>query len=93
MNRTGKKYRNHVKNETESIEVFNHMHPIGTPVEYWRGRREGPGAMGETRSEAQLMGDSAVVWITGVSGCIALTHVRVVSPAPASTDDAKGGAA
>lgn len=55
--------------------AWNRKHPVGTSVRYWRGVREGTGADGRTRSEASVLGGTAVVWITGCSGCIALTHV------------------
>lgn len=61
------------------VERFNAQHPIGTPVRYWRGLREGEGTVSRTRSAAALMSDHASVWIEGVSGSIALSHVEVLS--------------
>jgi len=66
-----------------AVDAFNAAHPVGTTVNYWRGVREGkPSGTGPTRSDAQLLsGHTAVVWIEGTSGCIALTHVEPVDPA------------
>lgn len=59
--------------------AFNDAHPIGTRVRYWRGAREGAGAESTTRTEAKVLGDhTAVVWLDGVAGCIALSHVEVI---------------
>ncbi|GAA0971167.1 MULTISPECIES: hypothetical protein [Actinocorallia] len=63
--------------EAEAVQRWNAAHPIGTPVRYWTGFREGEGAAGTTRTEAQLLGGhTAVVWVTGESSCISLTHVE-----------------
>lgn len=64
----------------EAVTRFNQRHPIGTLVRYWKGVREGEGKESTTRSAAQLLeGHTAVVWLDGVSGCIALTHIQPVS--------------
>jgi hypothetical protein len=64
---------------------WNERFPVGTNVRYWTGERGvGPGKTGKTRSDAQLLGENsrgegghtAVVWIEGHAGCIALTHVQ-----------------
>ncbi len=62
----------------KQVETFNAEHPIGTPVFYWTGLREGPGKAGKTRSKAKLLGGEAVVWIEGYPACVALSHVKVV---------------
>lgn len=59
-------------------DEWNQAHPIGTPVTYWTGLREGNGKYAITRSEAQILGGRPVVWVTGESSCIALTHVDAV---------------
>lgn len=66
---------------------FNDEHPKGTLVDYWRGVRDlfDPSGRGVTTGRAMVQnGDTAVVWIEGCSGCIALTHVRVVESAVAA---------
>lgn len=76
---------------------FNDEHPVGTEVDYWRGVRDlfdlgdgkspcfEPSGRGVTTSRAMVLeGHTAVVWIDGCSGAIALTHVRVVEPAVAA---------
>lgn len=74
--------RNQVKRAREQahdVDRFNAKWPVGTKVRYWTGLHEGPGKEGVTRSRAELLsGHTAVVWIEGASGCVALTHVEVV---------------
>lgn len=67
------------KAEAEAA-AFNAAHPIGTLVRYWRMDRVGePSGQGETYWQATVLGNhTAVAWIDGCSGCIALTHVQVV---------------
>lgn len=68
--------------EFAAARAFNDAHPIGTPVRYWKGVREGAGKVSTTRTVAQLLGGhTAVVWLNGVSGCIALTHIQPVDVA------------
>lgn len=52
--------------------------PTRIPVRYWTGFREGPGRESVTRTEAQLMGGRAVVWVDGQGSCIALSHVEAM---------------
>lgn len=60
--------------------------PIGTPVRYWPGLREGDGIESVTRSEVwTLGGHTPVVMVEGYAGGIALTHVR---PIPSAEDGA-----
>lgn len=64
--------------EQQAVERFNQYHPVGTPVVYWTGVREGDGRRSRTRSVAQLLsGHTAVVWVEGEASCISLTHVEV----------------
>ncbi|MGY5634148.1 hypothetical protein ACW7N6_38045 [Streptomyces sp. UC1A3] len=61
------------------VAAWNRRYPEGTPVRYWTGAREGEGAVGETRSAASVLeGHTAVVWVTGHSACVALSHVQPV---------------
>lgn len=60
-------------------DEWNQAHPIGTPVTYWTGLREGNGKYAITRSEAQVFGGHTPgLWVTGESSWIALTHVDAV---------------
>jgi len=59
-------------------DKFNTKNPIGTPVRYWTFLREGEGKLSKTRSGAQEMGHSAVVWVEGEASCIALTHIQPI---------------
>ena len=61
---------------TQAVEQFNKICPIGTHVLYWPGVREGEGRKSVTRSAAWLLGGhSPVVMVEGYAGGIALTHV------------------
>ena len=63
-------------NQQKLVDTWNRDCPVGTPVRYWTGVREGEGKQSKTRSAAKLLGGHmAVVWIEGVSGCVALSHV------------------
>ena len=65
------------KKHEREVRVFNAANPVGSPVRYWSGERIGAGAEGFTRSPAQLLsGHTAVVWVTGQAGCVALSHVQ-----------------
>lgn len=63
---------------------FNETCPIGSPVWYWPGVREGAPRASVTRSEARLLGGhTPVVMVEGYAGGIALSNVmgRVTPPA------------
>lgn len=75
-----------------AVDAWNARVPIGTPVRYWTGCREGEGKTGVTRSKAYLLGASGdkpghtpVVFVSGCGSCIALTHVQ---PTTEETDHA-----
>jgi hypothetical protein len=56
---------------------WNKYFPIGTRVRYWTGVREGSGKVSVTRSAAEVLsGHTAVIWIEGCVGCVALSHVQ-----------------
>ncbi len=57
---------------------WNAAHPVGTPVRYWTGLREGPGVESRTRAAAVKMSDHASVWVEGLAGSINLSHVEVI---------------
>lgn len=59
---------------TTAVEI-----PIGTPVRYWTGGREGAGELSRTRSAPYLHnGRVPVVFVVGHGAFIALTHVEPV---------------
>jgi hypothetical protein len=59
------------------VYKWNKTFPIGTLVRYWTGRRDGIGKESKTTSEAQVLGGhTAVVWVEGYAGCVALSHVE-----------------
>lgn len=51
--------------------------PIGTPVTYWPGLREGNGIKSVTRSNVWDLGGTPVVMVRGAAGGIALTHIAL----------------
>ena len=61
-------------------DAWNQKHPIGTAVKYYRlinPRAELKGVY-TTRSEAQILGGhTAVIWLDGVSGCVALEAIEL----------------
>lgn len=58
--------------------IWNDLVPVGSPVCYWPGFREGDGIWSNTRTKASVLGGhTAVVWVEGRGDCIALTHVEV----------------
>ena len=61
---------------------FNARHPIGSPLLAWFATRDDPPTPVEVIEPGAtvLNGHTAVVWVTGGRGCVALTHV---SPPPA----------
>lgn len=83
-----------------AVHAFNQANHVGTPVRYWKFLREGDGKTARTRTPAQLHnGHTAVVWLDGVSGFLALTHVEPISeeefaaqplPAPRIPDQPDG---
>jgi hypothetical protein len=66
--------------QREHVARWNDAHPVGTPVRYWTGDREGDGKTSVTRTVADLLdGHTAVVCVEGVASCIALSHVEAVA--------------
>lgn len=56
---------------------FNRLHPVGTPVRYWPGVRQGEGRISTTRTPAWTLGSgAALVSVEGYPGGIALTHIE-----------------
>ena len=67
-------------NQQKLVDTWNRDCLIGTRVRYWTGVREGEGKVSTTRSKAEVLGGhTAVVWIEGVAGCVALSHVKNIS--------------
>jgi hypothetical protein len=56
------------------VVAFNNANLVGTRVRYWKGLREGEGAVSHTRSRAQFGGGHG----SGVAGSISLSHVEVL---------------
>lgn len=65
--------------EGRAVEKWNDTYCVGQLVEYWSFVREGEGVRAVTITKAYLLsGHTAVVCVSGKSGCIALTHVKAI---------------
>ena len=72
-----------IRRLTDRVMCWNMDFPPGTPVRVWPGFREGPGRITKTTTPAYVLGGhTPVVWVDGVRGCIALTHVQPIGYAP-----------
>lgn len=60
------------------VAAWNATHPVGTPVRFWPGVREGEGRPSRTRSVAWAPGHTPMVLVDGYTGGICLSHVEVV---------------
>lgn len=60
------------------VENFNLKYPVGTPVRFWTGIRDGEGRVGEVKYAADLIGDTPGAWISGGIGFVALTHIEPI---------------
>jgi hypothetical protein len=59
------------------VAKWNERFPVGTRVRYWTGDRYGIGKVSTTRTLAEVLsGHTAVVWVNGEAGCVALSHVE-----------------
>lgn len=71
-------YQSTRKQLQAECDRWNKAHPVGTKVIVWR---DTPGLVTQTktRSAAQVLsGHSAVIWLEGIAGCYALSHVRAL---------------
>ena len=69
----------------KAVAAWNAKYKVGQRACYWKGLRQGePSGEGEIYNEATVLGGhTAVAWIEGARGCVALTHVEVIVDAPA----------
>ena len=59
----------------KQVEGWNKNYPVGTEVIVRRDN--GTDFLTSTRSPAELLqGQTPVIWVKGISGCYALSHVR-----------------
>lgn len=60
-------------------ERFNEKHPVGSEAMVFTGVVGEDGKIATVRSKAEILsGHTPVAWFEGISGCVALTHVRPV---------------
>lgn len=73
-----------------AVAAWNATYRVGQRARFWKGERRGePSGEGEIYNEATVLGGhTAVAWIEGARGCVALSHVEVIVEAPANTTDA-----
>lgn len=67
-------------------DEFNARHPVGTPVLFWPGAREGEGRASFTRTPAWLMSSAVVVSVDDYPGGIALSHIEVIGSSERESD-------
>ncbi len=61
-------------NPAATVAAWNSAYPVGIEVDYRFHRGAAPKRT-RTTTEAQVLGGhTAVVWLAGVSGCVALSH-------------------
>jgi hypothetical protein len=73
-----------ILSQEAEVKIWNLANPVGTPILYTDdfGRQTAT----TTRSEASVLsGHTAVIWITGKSGCVALERCAVAGTATADT--------
>lgn len=59
------------------IGAWSEAHPVGTPVTFWPGAKQGEGRPATVSSAAWMLGGhTAVVKLEGYAGCVALTHIE-----------------
>lgn len=67
----------------ERCDRFNERFHVGTPVKYHPVIGEVPGRETRTVGPAQVLsGHTAVIWLEGVRGCVALDAVEVLDLTP-----------
>lgn len=61
----------------KQCDDFNTQNPVGSMVRAWTGvRGDGPGKVGAVRFPAYVLsGHTPVVFVVGIRGCVALSHV------------------
>lgn len=61
------------------VNMFNAAVKVGDTVEYWEVVSMGEPVHYQTESEAEVLGGhTAVVWLKGKRGCVALSHCKPV---------------
>ncbi|MBV9748330.1 MAG: hypothetical protein JO157_05930 [Acetobacteraceae bacterium] len=70
--------RRHAQAVARRVTEFNAANPVGTPVRYWTGAREGEGRVSRIRWPAEDRCGTPVVFLDAGGGCIALTHIEPI---------------
>lgn len=62
-----------MKRPEREVRAWNAKYPVGTAVQY-RAYPGAPPELSVTRTHAEVLGDhTAVVWLEGKAGCVALS--------------------
>lgn len=65
------------KQMQDACDRFNARHAVGDTIKCWTGIREGEPVERVVKYPACILsGHTAVVYVTGGGGCVALTHVK-----------------
>jgi hypothetical protein len=65
-----------LKTMQKQCERFNAAHAVGDTIRCWTGPREGEPVERKVRYPAMVLsGHTAVVYVEGGGGCVALSHV------------------
>ncbi|NPT59707.1 hypothetical protein [Paraburkholderia elongata] len=64
------------------VNIFNKAVKVGDTVEYWEVIGMGEPERFVTEGEAEVLGGhTAVVWLKGKRGCVALNHCKPITEA------------
>ena len=67
------------KNPQREVADWNNRVQIGDLVEYRSYLPDGPVSQHRTRTRAEVLsGHTAVVWLEGKAGCVAVSHCRKI---------------
>ncbi|WP_172373340.1 hypothetical protein [Mesorhizobium sp. NZP2234] len=59
-----------------ACDAFNATHAVGDVIRCWTGPREGAPVLRVIKAPAEILrGHTAVVFVSGGGGCIALSHI------------------
>lgn len=65
-------------NPAKEVQKWNEANQVGSPVEYRSFKGAEPKRTVTTTPAEVLQGHTAVVWLEGISGCVAISHCTPV---------------